>query len=147
MVSRFYKMQYLVEALRGPAAKDLSGMPTTADNYENVVQNILKRFGWNRLVFRHIVHSILDQASPNSPGHKALRLMTEKICNQLAAIKRQKGTPIIDKLLLPILESKLPQDIREEWELKIAQKSGKELFYRNAIHVLRDCKGGVQRGF
>ncbi|TRY81081.1 hypothetical protein TCAL_14472 [Tigriopus californicus] len=128
LVSRFYKMQYLIDALKGPAADSLMGMPTTAEHYDDAIQVVRERFGRNRLIFRHINHSILEQEKPGASDFKALRAMRDTFCNRLTAIRSQKVEPTVEMLLMPIMESKLPKEIREEWELKITQEIEKDEF-------------------
>ncbi|TRY79457.1 hypothetical protein TCAL_13861, partial [Tigriopus californicus] len=108
--------------MNGPAAELLSGLATKASHYEEALKLIHERFGRKRLIFRHVVRSILDQEKPMSSDTKSLRVMRDKFCNRLAAIRSHKVKPTAEMVLLPIMESKLPKDIREEWELKISQE-------------------------
>ena len=118
-VSRFYKVKYLKGAMKGKAAGLLDSIPMQAEFYEKALEKVRERFGKNRLVVRHLVGSVLNLEEDEKMDPRSLRKMYDTMSARWNTLEKQD--PTVDMVMVPILESKLPNELREEWEKKMAE--------------------------
>ena len=113
-VSTFYKMQYLKSAMKGDASHVLDGVGVLAENYETAVTLIQQRFGRKRVITRHLVRSLAQMESVEMMEAKQFLALTDKLSARYATLKSQIKE--VDEMLIPLLEDKLPTDVRQMWE-------------------------------
>ena len=65
-VSRFWKMQYLRQAMIGNAAALFSGREGTEEGYDDAIVRVQQRYGKEHLVIRHTVMAALATPPPAS---------------------------------------------------------------------------------
>lgn len=117
-VSRFYKMQYLKKCLTGSAASVLAEVSPLAENYPMAVELIKKSFGKGRVVVRHLVHRLINIEQPRAADYQSLRKLRDELCSGVSTL--ESHAPTVETLLVPLMESKLPEKVREDWERRVA---------------------------
>jgi len=113
-VSQLYKMKYLKEALKGSAAHVLEGLGALAENYPKGVKLVQQRFGRKRVVVRHLVRSLAKMEPLTSTDPRAFLELVDKLTSRFTTLKGQATG--VNQIIIPLLEDKLPQEIRQEWE-------------------------------
>ena len=93
-LSKNAKFNYLVAQLEGTASRAIAGLPITEDNYQAAVDILMKRFGKPQQIIAS--RYLYDKISVNVRGLEALGIKSA-----------QYGS-----LLIPVIMSKLPPDIR-----------------------------------
>ena len=122
-ITKVDKFNYLTSLLEGTALRAVQGLTLTNVNYDNAIEILHDRFGRPQQVIAAHMDEILKIQTCNGEKLSSLRYIYDKICvhvRSLASLgvsSQQYGS-----LLIPIIMSKLPNDIR----LQIARKAPKE---------------------
>ena len=123
-VSKFYKYRYLRQALVGDAAQCLDGFSPLVENYDLAIDHVKGRYGQPRKVIRHIMKSIVDIPPMTSDDHKQLRKYYDTILGKIhdMACYAAKLENPVDAILIPMLESKLSKNLKQDWEKELMGK-------------------------
>ena len=119
------KFNYLNSLLEGAASRAIKGLTISEANYKSAVEILKERFGKTQ----HIISAHMDELMKLQPSQNdrpsSLRFIYDKISvhvrglSSLGVSSDQYGS-----LLIPIIMSKLPNDIR----LQVARKSSKDVW-------------------
>ena len=112
-ISKIDKYNYLNSLLEGPAARAIQGLALTEANYDNAIELLQARFGKPQQVISAHMDELLRL--PSCAGDKSLSLqyvydkISVHVCGleALGVSSKEYGS-----LLIPILMSKLPNDLR-----------------------------------
>ena len=100
------------------------------ENYEKALQDLKARFGRKRLIVSELVKSILGLRVPDENDSKAIRYLLDTLKNHIKSLEsnglKMKDNESLAMVMLPILETKLPGELREKWELKVATTFDKD---------------------
>ena len=124
-ISRIDKFNYLKSLLEGPALRAIQGLTLSNANYDAAIDILKDRFGQPQQIVSAHMDEILKIQACNGERLSSLRYVYDKISvhvRGLASIgvsSEQYGS-----LLIPIIMSKLPNDIR----LQIARKISKDVW-------------------
>ncbi|UYV68924.1 hypothetical protein LAZ67_6001679 [Cordylochernes scorpioides] len=115
------KLQYLVSALRGDAARLVRAFGISDENYSIAWQTLIHRYDNKReLAFRQI-QKFLNLKFIKGDSDKALYEFLD-ICNEgvqnLSTLGLERNT-LVDLILIYILQSKLDNSLKKDWELHI----------------------------
>ncbi|UYV84304.1 hypothetical protein LAZ67_X001786, partial [Cordylochernes scorpioides] len=115
------KLQYLVSALRGDAARLVRAFSISDENYSIAWQTLIHRYDNKReLAFRHI-QKFLNLKFIKGDSDKALYEFLD-ICNEgvqnLSTLGLERNT-LVDLILVYIIQSKLDNSLKKDWELHI----------------------------
>lgn len=116
------KLHYLKSALTGEAAKVITALEITNDNYE-VAWNILKqRFENKKLLTHHLIRTLLDLPSITKESHVDLRQLADNV-SQITQNLAKLGQPIeyFSIWIIHIMLPKIDKGSRREWEFKRAE--------------------------
>ena len=125
-VSKFYKLSYLKSSMKGSAAHVLSGISLKPENYEKALELVKMRFGRKRVITRHLVRSLAKMEPAASGDPKAFRDLADKLSARFTTLKTQVTD--VDQLIIPLMEDKLPQEIRQLWERKLGEMVDDDAF-------------------
>ena len=128
-VSVLFKYRYLRQSMKGTASLCLDGFSPLAEHYEAALAHVKDRYGQPRKIVRHVVKNIIDTPIM-SQEPKALRKAFDKVSGKLHTLTQyiDKVKNPIDTLIIPILETKLPAELRQAWEKELIDKQGGEQF-------------------
>ena len=126
----FFKYSYLRLALKGEASSCLNGFSPLAENYDPALEHVKMRFGQPRKVVRHVVRSIVDMPTLMSNGAKEVRMHFDQMHGKLLTLKKyaDKLENPLEAIIVPILESKLSGELRQDWERELVEHCGEEEF-------------------
>ena len=100
------------------------------ENYEKALQDLKARFGRKRLIVSELVKSILGLRVPDENDSKAIRYLLDTLKNRIRSLEsnglKMKDNESLAMVMLPILETKLPGELREKWDLKVATTFDKD---------------------
>ncbi|XP_028408802.1 uncharacterized protein LOC114531378 [Dendronephthya gigantea] len=120
------KLTHLRSCLKGTALRCIEGYSVINENYEKALQDLKTRFGRKRSIVSELVKSILGLKIPDEDDSKALRYLLYIMKNRLRSLESNglkiKDNDSLSMVMLPILESKLPGELREKWELKVEEE-------------------------
>ena len=124
-ISKVDKFNYLNSVLEGPAARAIAGLTLTASNYENAVGILQDRFGKTQ----QIITTHMDELIKITPCHNdrptSLRYVFDQISVHTRGLASLGVSPEqYGSLLIPIIMSKLPNEIR----LQVARNSTDEVW-------------------
>ena len=128
-VSTYYKMLYLKGAMKGDASHVLDGLGVASENYVSALEIVKQRFGSKRVITRHLVRSLTQMEPVESMDPKPFLALTDMMISRHATLKTQVKE--VDDLLIPLLEDKLPSDVRQMWERHLGTMV-KDASYANA---------------
>ena len=112
-LSKIAKFNYLVAQLEGAASRAIAGLPITEDNYQAAVDILMKRFGKPQQIIASHMDELLKISACSSERPSQLRYLYDKISVNVRGLEAlgiksaQYGS-----LLIPVIMSKLPPDIR-----------------------------------
>ena len=117
------KFNYLHSLLEGPAARAIQGLTLTTTNHDSAIQILKDRFGRpQHLIATHMEELLKVQACTIDKA-KSLRLVYDRIYANIRGLESLGVTSNqYRSLLIPIIMSKLPSDMR----LDIARQSSSE---------------------
>ena len=124
-MTKIDKFNYLNSLLEGPAARAIQGLPITSQNYDHAVELLKERFGKPQQIISAHMDEILKIPSATGDRTAPLRFMYDKVSvhvrglSSLGVSADQYGS-----LLIPIIMSKLPSEIR----LQIARRSSNKVW-------------------
>ena len=112
------KLFYLKSALRGDASKIIESLATTAANYSEARDLLIKRFGNKRCMIQAHLKGLLEQSEVKSKSVSSLRNLLDVTNKHLASL-RSLGEPVSswDTLLVFVISSKLDHESRRQFEM------------------------------
>ena len=116
-VSKFWKMRYLLQAMSASASSVLAGKQGLAEEYDDSIKAVQKRFGKEHIIVRHLVNGIVAQNTPSLKDLSSFGDFIESIKTRLGSLEMYKATQ--DMILLPLIEAKLPSSVRKAWEREV----------------------------
>ncbi|XP_054267408.1 uncharacterized protein LOC128989536 [Macrosteles quadrilineatus] len=113
------KFQYLLQSMipRSRAYEVVKSFPPTADNYPKALEELKGRFGRDGLLVQVYVRELLALVLKNTEHSLSLMQFYDKLECQLRALESLEVTT--DKcacVLLPLVESCLPDDLLRAWQ-------------------------------
>lgn len=114
------KFTYQRSVLEGVAYHTIEGFEVTSANYQLAVDALKHRFGRKRIIFSSLLKSIVQLEPRSNRGVESLRDLHDTLKNRIRALEALGETPMTHScILLPILETKLPPELSEKWELEL----------------------------
>ena len=114
------KFTYQRSVLEGVAYHTIEGFEVTSANYQLAVDALKHRFGRKRIIFSSLIKSIVQLEPRSKRGVESLRDLHDTLKNRIRALEALGETPMTHScILLPILETKLPPELSEKWELEL----------------------------
>lgn len=123
-IANIDKFNYLKSLIEGPAARAIQGLTLTNDNYEAAVKILKERFGKRQQIVSAHMDELLKIPNCSNDKSHSLRLVYDKISVHTRGLATL-GIPAdqYGSLLIPVIMSKLPNEIR----LQIARKSTQDV--------------------
>ncbi|XP_039309076.1 uncharacterized protein LOC105207058 [Solenopsis invicta] len=111
------KLHYLRSALTGEAAKVITTLKITNDNYEVAWTSLKQRFENKRLITHHLIQTLLDMPPIPRESHADLRQLADNI-SQITQNLAKLGQPIEHFAIwvIHIMLPKIDKNSRREWE-------------------------------
>ena len=125
MLSKVDKFNYLNSLLEGEAKRSIQGLTLSESNYDSAVETLHERFGKPQQIISAHMDEIVKLPPSTSGRPSLLRFVYDKLSVHVRGLKslgvsaEQYGS-----LLIPIVMSKLPDDVRlrntkeEIWKIK-----------------------------
>lgn len=138
-LSKIDKFNYLRSLLEGAASRAIQGLALSSDNYDSAVEILEQRFGKTQQIISAHMEEILKLQPCTSDRPSSLRFLYDKLSvhvrglSSLGVSSQEYGS-----LLIPIIMTKLPNEIR----LEIARKSTNEVW--KIDELLDTIKGEVE---
>ncbi|XP_068750876.1 uncharacterized protein [Montipora capricornis] len=134
-VPAFQKFTYLRSVLEGVAYHTIEGFEVTSANYQHAVDALKHRFGRKRIIISSLVKSIVQLEQRSNKGVESLQDLHDTLKNRIRALEALGEKPMTHScILLPILETKLPPELSEKWELELTDINEEsvdlELFFK-----------------
>ena len=119
-ISKIDKYSYLNSLLEGPAARAIQGLALTEANYDNTIELLQPRFEKPQVISAHM-DELLRLPSCAGDKSSSLRYVYDKISVHVRGLEALGvSSKEYGSLLIPILMSKLPNDLR----MRIARVEG-----------------------
>ncbi|XP_067047620.1 uncharacterized protein [Acropora muricata] len=125
MLSKVDKFNYLNSLLEGEAKRSIQGLTLSESNYDSAVEILHERFGKPQQIISAHMDEIVKLPPSTSDRPSSLRFVYDKLSVHVRGLKslgvsaEQYGS-----LLIPIVMSKLPDDVR----LQIARNTKEEIW-------------------
>ena len=110
-LSAIEKMTYLMGLLEGEAARAISGLPLTSDNYARAIELLNERFGRTQIIISAHMDALAKIHPPNLDT-KHLREFYDNCENNIRGLESLGvASETYGSLLIPILLKKLPAEL------------------------------------
>ena len=124
-ISKIDMYNYLNSLLEGPAARAIQGLALTEANYNNAIELLQARFGKPQQVISAHMDELLRLPSCAGDKSSSLRYVYNKISVHVRGLEALGvSSKEYGSLLIPILMSELPNDLR----MRIARESKDEVW-------------------
>ena len=124
-ISSIDKFNYLNSLLEGAAARTIQGLTLSEDNYASAIDLLQERFGKPQQIISAHMDELLKIQACSSERTTSLRFVYDKISVHVRGLASLGiSSKEYGSLLIPILMSKFPSDIR----LQIARKTTNEVW-------------------
>ena len=121
------KFNYLRVYVKGSVRKAIEYIKVTSSNYSKAIDALKKRYGRQRLVVEHLVESILNIAKRERVTAQSLRYLYDTLVNRYHTLEQyEPNLEVCHRILVPIFQSKLPNDIRRKWEYELSKLENEE---------------------
>ncbi|XP_018405357.1 PREDICTED: uncharacterized protein LOC108781749, partial [Cyphomyrmex costatus] len=118
-LSAVQKLYYLRSALTGEAAKVITSLEITNDNYVIAWELLKNRYENKRLIVQHLIQTLLDLPSINKESYAGLRQLVDNVSQHVQTLsKLEQPVGSWSTLLIHIILPKVDRGSRREWELK-----------------------------
>ena len=115
-VTEIDKFAFLRSLLRGDAERTIRGFKTTASNYEAAVAALKRRFGDAETIKNVLIEKLIRIKPAENGSLETLQQIGDEIGSILRSLQGLKlKTDVHGDILLPVLCSKLTEDLLEEW--------------------------------
>lgn len=114
------KIQYLKTSLKGEAAKLVSHVAPTADNYETCYDILQRRYNNKVVILGKLFDAILEMPKQNSESYTSLKNLYDTTFESIMAIKNLKiNIAGWDPLLIHLLLKKLSRETVTQYECSL----------------------------
>eukprot|EP00112_Aurelia_sp_Birch-Aquarium-sp1_P020558 Seg5323.2 transcript_id=Seg5323.2/GoldUCD/mRNA.D3Y31 product="hypothetical protein" protein_id=Seg5323.2/GoldUCD/D3Y31 len=121
------KFNYLRVYVKGSARKAIEHIEVTSSNYSKAIDALKKRYGRQRLVVEHLIESILNIEKRERVTAQSLRYLYDTLVNRYHTLEQNEpNLEVCHRILVPIFQSKLPNDIRRKWEYELSMLENEE---------------------
>eukprot|EP00112_Aurelia_sp_Birch-Aquarium-sp1_P024795 Seg7999.1 transcript_id=Seg7999.1/GoldUCD/mRNA.D3Y31 product="hypothetical protein" protein_id=Seg7999.1/GoldUCD/D3Y31 len=121
------KFNYLRVYVKGSARKAIEYIEVTSSNYSKAIDALKKRYGRQRLVVEHLVESILNIEKGERVTAHSLRCLYDPLVNRYYTLEQyEPNLEVCHRILVPIFQNKLPNDIRRMWEYELSKLENAE---------------------
>ena len=153
LISNAEKVMHLQGCMKkGSVAETVfNSFRVTADNYDGIVRRLKQRFGNRRIMTNSLVQTIMYK--PKSQNVKEAAKLVDFLQAQVHQLE-EFGIEFEDRstnaILLPVIESKLPTEIIQKWEVRLMELEEKATFNsqdplpRSAPHVTMSVEPKVK---
>ena len=119
------KFKHLKALLEGPAARVIQGLTLTSLNYNHARKLLEERYGRPQVIIRTYMENLLKISPCTTDQPKQLRYMYDQICVQMRGLESLGITnESYGQLLIPIIMSKMPSDMRLQISRSTKKKYG-----------------------
>lgn len=119
-IDKTIKIQYLITSLKGEAAKLVSHIPPTGENYDSCYNYLQRRYNNKKEILGELLDAIFDFPKQQSENFQSLKLFHDTIFEGLMTIKNMKiDTSGWDPLLNHQLLKKLSRETVTAYETQL----------------------------
>ncbi|XP_061706222.1 uncharacterized protein LOC133517094 [Cydia pomonella] len=116
-IKAIHKFHYLTSYLEGEAARVISNLEVSADNYSEAWDLLCERYNNNRQLITNHLNSLFSIEPLQRESDKALRYLSDHVTKNLRALKTLgQPTDQWDTIIIHMLTTKLDQATRTKWE-------------------------------
>eukprot|EP00112_Aurelia_sp_Birch-Aquarium-sp1_P013483 Seg2864.5 transcript_id=Seg2864.5/GoldUCD/mRNA.D3Y31 product="hypothetical protein" protein_id=Seg2864.5/GoldUCD/D3Y31 len=109
---------YLRVYVKGSARRAIEYIEVPSSNYLKAIDALKKRYSRQRLVVEHLVESILNTEKREMVTAQSLRYLYDTLVNRYHTLEQyEPNLEVCHRILVPIFQNKLPNDIRRKWEM------------------------------
>ena len=116
---------YLRMYVKGAAKRAIEYIEVSGDNYPKAIEALKRRYGRKHLIVEHLVESLLNIEKKDKVEARSLRgLYDVSRYHTLEAYEPKLAEA--QRILVPILQSKFPDEIRRKWEFQLSKLENEE---------------------
>ncbi|XP_063635213.1 uncharacterized protein LOC134805966 [Cydia splendana] len=116
-ISDIHKFHYLVSYLQGDAARIISNLEVSTDNYAEAWKMICNRYDNKRILINHHLNSLFNIKQLPRETERSLRFLVDHVTKNLRALTSLgQPTDKWDVLIIFMLSSKLDSNTLLKWE-------------------------------
>ena len=143
MLTERDRFNYLRMYMTGTARRAIEFIEVSSENYSKAIDALQRRFGRKRLVVEHLVESLLNLEKKEKVDARSLRNLYDitrwNHINRYHTLESyEPNLKHAHRILVPILQSKLPDEIRRKWELELSKLENEEDDLKVTVEYLFD---------
>ncbi|XP_050551821.1 uncharacterized protein LOC118281518 [Spodoptera frugiperda] len=116
-ISSVNKFHYLISYLEGEAARTISNLEVSDNNYREAWNLLLERYDNKRLLITHHLNELFNINSINKESERSLRFLVDHVTKNLRALSNLgQATEHWDVLIIHLVASKVDQNTFTKWE-------------------------------
>ena len=121
------RFNYLRMYVKGTARRAIEYIEVSGDNYPKAIEALQRRYGRKRLIIEHFVESLLNIEKNDKVEARSLRSLYDVMVSRYRTLESyEPKLGEAQRILVPILQSKLPDEIRRKWEFQLSKFENEE---------------------
>ena len=121
------RFNYLRMYVKGTARRAIEYIEVSGDNYPKAIEALQRRYGRKRLIIEHLVESLLNIEKNEKVEARSLRSLYDVMVSRYRTLESYEPKLVeAQRILVPILQSKLPDEIRRKWEFQLSKFESEE---------------------
>jgi hypothetical protein len=133
------KFNYLRMYVKGTAKRAIEFIEVSSENYPKAIEALTKRYGRKRIVVEHLVESILTIEKRDKVDAQSLRYLYDIMVSRYHTLELyEPNLKYCHRIIVPILQSKLPQEVRRKWEYELSKIENEEEDKRITVEYFFD---------
>lgn len=116
------QFNYILMYVGGAAKRAIEYIEVTSESYLRAIQVLQKKYGRKRIVIEHLVDSPLNIKKKDKVSACSLRYLHDTMINRYHTLEAHvPNLKYCHRIIVPILQSKLPQLVRKKWEFELSK--------------------------
>ena len=121
------RFNYLRMYVKGSARRAIEYIEVSGNNYPKAIEALQRRYGRKRLIVEHLVESLLNIEKKDKVEARSLRGLYDVMVSRYRTLEAyEPKLAEAQRILVPILQSKFPDEIRRKWEFQLSKLENEE---------------------
>ena len=121
------RFNYLRMYVKGSARRAIEYIEVSGNNYPKAIEALQRRYGRKRLIVEHLVESLLNIEKKDKVEARSLRGLYDVMVSRYRTLEAyEPKLAEAQRILVSILQSKFPDEIRRKWEFQLSKLENEE---------------------
>lgn len=121
------RFNYLRMYVKGTAKRAIEYIEVSGENYSKAIEALQRIYGRKRLIVEHLIEFLLNIEKKDKVEAWSLRNLYDLMVSRYRTLESyEPKLAEAQRILVPILQSKFPDEIRRKWEFQLSKLENEE---------------------